>query len=147
MTEDFSGRGGSSLSDDASDNGGDSARTKCGAHALASLQRTVEAGLVGRTVLVERLLIALLTGGHLLVEGPPGLAKTRAVKRLASGLASSFSRIQCTPDLMPADILGSSGVGRGSRANKQVAIGQQVGVTDPFFRMPPMANASLHVHQ
>ena len=107
MTEEFSERGGSSLSHDALDQGSGPAGATRGAHALASLQRSVEAGLVGRTALVERLLIALLTGGHLLVEGPPGLAKTRAVKRLASGLASSFSRIQCTPDLMPADLTGT----------------------------------------
>ncbi|UIJ73176.1 MoxR family ATPase [Aurantimonas sp. HBX-1] len=78
-----------------------------GDHALAALQRAVEAGLIGHQPLVERLMIGLLTGGHLLIEGPPGLAKTRAVKRLADGLESSFSRIQCTPDLMPADLTGT----------------------------------------
>lgn len=64
-------------------------------------------GLVGREALVERLLIALLAGGHLLVEGAPGLAKTRAVKRLAGAVEGSFARIQCTPDLMPADLTGT----------------------------------------
>ena len=145
MTEDFSGRGGSSLSDDASDNGGDSARTKCGAHALASLQRTVEAGLVGRTVLVERLLIALLTGGHLLVEGPPGLAKTRAVKRLASGLASSFSRIQCTPDLMPADLTGTQ-VFRPETGRFEFVSGpifHSLVLVDEINRAPPKVQSAL----
>ncbi len=74
---------------------------------IADLARRLEAGLVGRTPLVERLLIGLLCGGHLLVEGPPGLAKTRAVKLLAGGLDASFARIQCTPDLMPADLTGT----------------------------------------
>jgi MoxR-like ATPase len=74
---------------------------------LARLGAFVAQGLVGRPDLVERLLVALVAGGHLLVEGPPGLAKTRAVKRLASGLEGSFSRIQCTPDLMPADLTGT----------------------------------------
>ncbi|MBK4218186.1 AAA family ATPase [Paracoccus caeni] len=50
---------------------------------------------------------ALLAGGHVLVEGPPGLAKTRAVKHLAAALTGSFARIQCTPDLMPSDITGT----------------------------------------
>ncbi|MBY8977097.1 AAA family ATPase [Rhodobacteraceae bacterium NNCM2] len=52
-------------------------------------------------------MIALLTGGHVLIEGPPGLAKTRAVKRLAEGLEGTFARIQCTPDLMPGDLIGT----------------------------------------
>ncbi|CAO4175454.1 AAA family ATPase [Methylorubrum populi] len=65
-------------------------------------------GLIGAETLVERLLIGLLTGGHLLIEGAPGLAKTRAVKRLSDGLDGSFARVQCTPDLMPADLTGTT---------------------------------------
>jgi len=57
--------------------------------------------------LVDRLLIALLADGHLLVEGAPGLAKTRAVKELASCVDGAFQRIQFTPDLLPADITGT----------------------------------------
>ncbi len=64
-------------------------------------------GLVGHEVLIERLLIALLSGGHLLVEGAPGLAKTRAVKWLSDAVEGSFARIQCTPDLMPSDLTGT----------------------------------------
>ena len=71
------------------------------------LMSEIEAGLIGRGPLVERLMIALLAGGHVLIEGAPGLAKTRAVRRLSSGLEGSFARIQCTPDLMPADITGT----------------------------------------
>ncbi len=67
----------------------------------------IEAGLIGRAPLVERLMIALLAGGHVLIEGAPGLAKTRAVRRLSSGIEGTFARIQCTPDLMPADITGT----------------------------------------
>lgn len=74
---------------------------------IAALATWVGDGLVGHGALVERLMVGLLAGGHLLVEGPPGLAKTRAVKRLANGLHGSFSRIQCTPDLMPADLTGT----------------------------------------
>ncbi|MGF1554362.1 MAG: AAA family ATPase [Paracoccaceae bacterium] len=72
-----------------------------------ALAARMRAGLVGHEALVERLLIALLTGGHVLIEGPPGLAKTRAVHRLADGIEGDFARIQCTPDLMPADITGT----------------------------------------
>jgi MoxR-like ATPase len=63
--------------------------------------------IVGQTVMVERLLIGLLTGGHILLEGVPGLAKTLAVRTLSDILAASFSRIQFTPDLLPADIVGT----------------------------------------
>lgn len=74
---------------------------------IAALIEAVESRLIGRAPLVERLMVALLTGGHLLIEGVPGLAKTRAVKLLADGLDASFARIQCTPDLMPADLTGT----------------------------------------
>ena len=63
--------------------------------------------VLGQSLLVHRLLVALLTGGHLLVEGAPGLAKTRAIKELARALDGSFQRIQFTPDLLPSDITGS----------------------------------------
>jgi MoxR-like ATPase len=63
--------------------------------------------VVGQEVMVERLLIGLLTGGHILLEGVPGLAKTLAVRSLAEAIRTSFARIQFTPDLLPADILGT----------------------------------------
>jgi len=74
---------------------------------LNRLRRHVEKQILGQSELVERLLIALLADGHLLVEGAPGLAKTRAVKALASGLEGDFHRIQFTPDLLPADLTGT----------------------------------------
>ncbi len=72
-------------------------------------QVTEEVGrrLVGQTVMVERLMIGLLTGGHVLLEGVPGLAKTLAVRTLAEVLHATFSRIQFTPDLLPADVVGT----------------------------------------
>lgn len=73
----------------------------------AALSSYLANGLVGHDVLIERLLVALLTGGHLLIEGPPGLAKTRAVKWLSDAVEGSFARIQCTPDLMPSDLTGT----------------------------------------
>src|SRR6266705_2889987 len=63
--------------------------------------------IVGQKAMVERLLIGLLTGGHVLLEGVPGLAKTLAVRTLAQGLRLSFQRIQFTPDLLPADVIGT----------------------------------------
>ena len=63
--------------------------------------------IVGQEHLVERLIIALLADGHLLVEGAPGLAKTKAIKTLAEGIEGDFQRVQFTPDLLPADITGS----------------------------------------
>ncbi|MGB3243919.1 MAG: AAA family ATPase [Sulfitobacter sp.] len=74
---------------------------------VAALSEHLGKGLVGHEQLIERLLIALLAGGHLLLEGPPGLAKTRAVKWLSSAFEGSFARIQCTPDLMPSDMTGT----------------------------------------
>lgn len=75
---------------------------------VRALGAALEERLIGCGALVERLLIGLLTSGHLLIEGAPGLAKTRAVKQLADGLDASFGRIQCTPDLMPADLTGTA---------------------------------------
>ncbi|MEH6649854.1 MAG: MoxR family ATPase [Motiliproteus sp.] len=74
---------------------------------LQSLQQWLESQIIGQKVLVERLLIALLADGHLLVEGAPGLAKTRAIKALSQGIEGDFHRIQFTPDLLPADVTGS----------------------------------------
>ena len=75
--------------------------------ALRQIMAEVEKVVVGQRNLMERLLIGLLCGGHLLLEGLPGLAKTTAVKTLAAAVKTSFQRIQFTPDLLPADILGT----------------------------------------
>src|SRR5919112_2084239 len=71
---------------------------------------TYEVGkvIVGQKTMVERILIGLLTGGHVLLEGVPGLAKTLTVKTLADTLRARFQRIQFTPDLLPADIVGTT---------------------------------------
>jgi MoxR-like ATPase len=76
-------------------------------HSLFELQQWLNQHIVGQQHLVERLLIALLADGHLLVEGAPGLAKTKAIKTLSEGISGNFHRIQFTPDLLPADITGS----------------------------------------
>ena len=76
--------------------------------ALAPFYAAVEGVLVGQRPLVDRLLIALLTDGHVLVEGVPGLAKTLAVRTVAAALDLRFSRVQFTPDLLPADVIGTT---------------------------------------
>ena len=75
--------------------------------AVLKLKQHVENHIIGQEKLVDRLLIALLSDGHLLVEGAPGLAKTRAIKILSDGIESDFHRIQFTPDLLPADLTGT----------------------------------------
>ena len=71
------------------------------------LREWLSSQILGQAKLVDRLLIALLADGHLLVEGAPGLAKTKAIKSLSEGLEASFQRIQFTPDLLPSDITGT----------------------------------------
>jgi MoxR-like ATPase len=75
--------------------------------AILQLQSFVSRLIIGQETLVNRLLIALLADGHLLVEGAPGLAKTRAIKVLADGIKADFHRVQFTPDLLPADLTGT----------------------------------------
>lgn len=74
---------------------------------IQRLQSHIGKQIIGQEKLVNRLLIALLADGHLLVEGAPGLAKTRAIKVLAEGIEGDFHRIQFTPDLLPADLTGT----------------------------------------
>ncbi len=74
---------------------------------IQQLRDYVNQHIIGQQALVERLLITLLADGHLLVEGAPGLAKTRAIKVLSEGIEGNFHRIQFTPDLVPADLTGT----------------------------------------
>ncbi|GAA0811506.1 AAA family ATPase [Colwellia asteriadis] len=74
---------------------------------IKQLQAQMAASIIGQQKVIERLLIGILANGNLLVEGLPGLAKTRAIKSLAKNIDSQFSRIQFTPDLLPSDITGS----------------------------------------
>ena len=74
---------------------------------LDVLKQWMQANIIGQDGLVDRILIALLADGHLLVQGPPGLAKTKAIKSLAEGIECDFHRVQFTPDLLPTDITGT----------------------------------------
>ena len=75
---------------------------------LVAIREQVAKSIVGQTVLVDRLLAALLARGHLLVEGVPGLAKTRTINALAQAVSLDFKRIQFTPDLLPSDLTGTT---------------------------------------
>jgi MoxR-like ATPase len=75
--------------------------------AIKALKAYVGQQIIGQEALIDRLLVALLADGHLLVEGAPGLAKTRAVKVLSEGIDGDFHRVQFTPDLLPADLTGT----------------------------------------
>ncbi len=75
--------------------------------AVQRLRSHVQDRIIGQETLIDRLLVALLADGHLLVEGAPGLAKTRAIKALADGIEARFHRVQFTPDLLPGDLTGT----------------------------------------
>ncbi len=76
-------------------------------HAFQQIRQHLRERVIGQEVLVDRLLIALLADGHLLVEGAPGLAKTTAIKALAEQIEGDFHRLQFTPDLLPGDLTGT----------------------------------------
>ncbi len=108
---------------------------------------TAEAGkvIVGQRYLVERALIGLLTGGHVLVEGVPGLAKTLAVKTLADAVDCAFSRIQFTPDLLPADVVGTQVYDPRSQtfSVKQGPVFANVVLADEVNRAPAKVQSAL----
>jgi len=101
--------------------------------------------IVGQSALLDRLMIALLTGGHILLEGPPGLAKTTAVNTLASGVHASFQRIQFTPDLMPGDLTGSDIFDPKESAFRFVEgpIFHEIVLADEINRAPPKVQSAL----
>lgn len=112
---------------------------------ITALGKGVEDRLIGRHPLVEKLLVGLITGGHMLVEGAPGLAKTRAVKLLASGLDTTFARVQCTPDLMPSDLTGTS-VFRPDSGSFEFVTGpvfHGLVLVDEINRAPPKVQSAL----
>lgn len=109
------------------------------------LRKQLEQAVIGQPVLVNRLLIALLVDGHLLVEGAPGLAKTRAIKALADRIEADFQRIQFTPDLLPADLTGTE-VYRpadGSFAFQQGPLFNNLILADEVNRAPAKVQSAL----
>ena len=107
--------------------------------------REVGKRVVGQEYMVERLLISLLTGGHVLLEGVPGLAKTLTVRTLAETIATTFSRIQFTPDLLPADVVGTQVYDQstGKFNVKQGPIFANIILADEINRAPAKVQAAL----
>ena len=105
----------------------------------------VARAVVGQKAMVDRLLVGLLTGGHVLLEGVPGLAKTLAVKSLADSLALKFRRIQFTPDLLPADLTGTLifNPRDGSFAPKQGPLFAHLVLADEINRAPAKVQSAL----
>src|SRR5436190_4332798 len=101
--------------------------------------------IVGQKAMIERILIGLLTGGHVLLEGVPGLAKTLTVRTLADILAMKFHRIQFTPDLLPADIVGTViyNQARGEFVSKQGPIFANLVLADEINRAPAKVQSAL----
>ncbi|MGB0909043.1 MAG: AAA family ATPase [Nitrospirales bacterium] len=112
---------------------------------IQQLQTHLNQQVIGQEGLTLRLLIALLADGHLLVEGAPGLAKTTAVKALASGIEADFHRVQFTPDLLPADITGTD-IYRpqdGSFTFQQGPVFHNLVLADEINRAPAKVQAAL----
>ncbi len=110
---------------------------------LNPLYREIERVIVGQRTMIDRLLVGLLTGGHILLEGVPGLAKTLAVRTLARGLRLSFSRIQFTPDLLPADVIGTQiyNPRSGEFSIKKGPVFANLVLADEINRAPPRCRA------
>jgi MoxR-like ATPase len=101
--------------------------------------------IVGQKYLVDRLLVGLLANGHVLIEGVPGLAKTYAVKTLARAIATTFHRIQFTPDLLPADIVGTQiyNQGTGEFTARKGPVFANIVLADEINRAPPKVQSAL----
>jgi len=112
---------------------------------LIDLQQQLESVIVGQKSLLERLIIAIIAGGHILLEGPPGLAKTTAVHALATGIDADFQRIQFTPDLMPSDLTGSEiyDPANGGFHFEAGPIFNQIVLADELSRAPPKVQSAL----
>ena len=101
--------------------------------------------VVGQDQMVERMLVALLAGGHILLEGVPGVAKTLAVRTLADAVGGTFSRLQFTPDLMPGDIVGTR-VWRPSTESFDIELGPvfaNLVLADEINRAPAKVQSAL----
>src|SRR5262245_45001224 len=112
---------------------------------LAKVRTEVARAVVGQKTMVDRLLVGLLTGGHVLLEGVPGLAKTLAVKSLADALSLRFRRIQFTPDLLPADLTGTMiyNPRDGSFSAKRGPIFANLVLADEINRAPAKVQSAL----
>ena len=115
--------------------------------AILGLQTAMNAEVLGQPALVERMVIGLLADGHLLIEGLPGLAKTRAVKAMARHLSADFARVQFTPDLLPSDVTGTdvyySEGGKGEFRFQPGPVFGNILLADEINRAPAKVQAAL----
>jgi MoxR-like ATPase len=120
-------------------------RIERAAETLNRVSAEVGRAVVGQREMVDRLLIGLLTGGHVLLEGVPGLAKTLAVKSLADAVSLKFRRIQFTPDLLPADLTGTMiyNPREGTFSAKQGPVFANLVLADEINRAPAKVQAAL----
>jgi len=120
-------------------------RVREGSGFAVRLREEIATVIVGQRALVDRLLIGLLTNGHVLLEGVPGLAKTLAVKTLAQAIQASFRRVQFTPDLLPADLIGTLVYNprEGSFTTKRGPIFAQLVLADEINRAPAKVQSAL----
>jgi MoxR-like ATPase len=115
------------------------------ARLIQDVSSQVALRVVGQQYMIDRLLISLLTGGHVLLEGVPGLAKTLTVRTLAESISTSFSRIQFTPDLLPADVVGTQiyDQSTGKFMVKKGPIFANIILADEINRAPAKVQAAL----
>src|SRR5919109_4303128 len=119
------------------------------AEVAGRLERELAKAIVGQQRVVREILIAFLAGGHCLLRGVPGLAKTLLIKKLAEAVDLKFNRIQFTPDLMPSDIVGAEGIEEDRATGKRVIrfikgpIFANIILADEINRTPPKTQAAL----
>src|SRR5688500_14767385 len=123
--------------------------TTVGAQSGRELAQRIRAELhkrvVGQELMIDRLLVGLLTGGHVLLEGVPGLAKTLTVRSIAETMNATFERIQFTPDLLPADVVGTMIYNQrtGEFTARRGPIFANVLLADEINRAPPKVQSAL----
>jgi MoxR-like ATPase len=119
--------------------------TRTGQELAERIRTELKKRIVGQDAMIERLLIGLLSGGHVLLEGVPGLAKTLTVRSLAETIDASFERIQFTPDLLPADVVGTMIYNQrtGEFAARKGPIFANIVLADEINRAPPKVQSAL----
>jgi MoxR-like ATPase len=119
--------------------------TETGRELADRITRALHRRIVGQDAMIERLLIGLLTGGHVLLEGVPGLAKTMTVRSLADAMHATFERIQFTPDLLPADVVGTMIYNQrtGEFTARRGPIFANIVLADEINRAPPKVQSAL----
>lgn len=112
---------------------------------VSKVKKAIAHVIVGQEMMVDRLLIGLLSDGHVLLEGAPGLAKTRTVRSLAQAIALEFSRVQFTPDLLPADLVGTEVYSpkEGTFSTRKGPIFSNIVLADEINRAPPKVQSAL----